>query len=167
MGCADRESSSMPDGTSATCNKIAKPAHRVRITKAFEIGMYELTQAQWESVMGSNPSYFKDPDRPVEQVSWAAVQDFLARLDAAQDGYHYRLPTEAEWEYAARAGDAGEFSESQRLGDTAWFGAGGASLLDSKGETHPVGKKEPNAWGLYDIRGNVAEWVRTGLARIG
>jgi formylglycine-generating enzyme required for sulfatase activity len=88
------------------CDADEKPAHRVQITKAFEIGKYEVTQAQWQAVMGSNPSTIKGDDRPVETVSKNEANDFLARLNARNDGYHYRLPTEAEWEYAARAGSA-------------------------------------------------------------
>ena len=81
------------------CNDDERPAHRVRITKAFEIGKYEVTQAQWQAVMGSNPSTMKGDDRPVETVSKNEVQDFINKLNAANDGYRYRLPTEAEWEY--------------------------------------------------------------------
>ncbi len=79
------------------------------------MGKYEVTQAQWEAVMGANPSYFKGADRPVEQVSWDETQEFLLRLNARNDGYRYRLPTEAEWEYAARAGDTTEFPDSPPL----------------------------------------------------
>lgn len=149
----------MPDGSYEACQKRAQPHHRVRITKAFEMGKYEVTQAQWEAVMGSNPSYFKGADRPVEQVSWDETQEFLRRLNAHNDGYRYRLPTEAEWEYAARAGDSGEFAESPTLRELAWFGEGRGSVTNSPGGTLPVGTKKPNSWGLYDMRGNVAEWV--------
>lgn len=93
MGCSSNDSE---------CDDDEKPAHRVQITKAFEMGKYEVTQAEWESVMGSNPSNFRGADRPVEQVSWNDVQQFLQKLTARQDGYRYRLPTEAEWEYAVR-----------------------------------------------------------------
>ena len=89
------------------CKADEKPAHRVQITKAFEIGKYEVTQAQWQAVMGSNPSTIKGDDHPVETVSKNDAHDFLARLNARNDGYKYRLPTEAEWEYAARAGTTG------------------------------------------------------------
>jgi formylglycine-generating enzyme required for sulfatase activity len=109
--------------------------------------------------MDNNPSYFKGPDRPVEQVGWDDAQEFLNRLNARGDGYRYRLPTEAEWEYAARAGSTDLFVDS-RLSGVAWYGAGGANLLQSKGETHDVGRKQPNAWGLYDVHGNVNEWVQ-------
>jgi formylglycine-generating enzyme required for sulfatase activity len=141
MGCA---------AGSTSCNADEKPAHRVRITRGFEIGKYEVTQAEWESVMGSNPSYFKGPDLPVEEVSWEDTQQFLAKLNSRHDGYHYRLPTEAEWEYAARAGSA----EAAATDAIAW------SFENSHGQTHPVGQKQPNAWGLFDTEGNVWEWVQ-------
>ena len=87
MGCGADE---------ANCDEEEKPAHRVRISKAFELGKYEVTQAQWQTVMGTNPSGNMDANRPVENVSWIDVQDFLARMNARNDGYAYRLPTEAE-----------------------------------------------------------------------
>src|SRR3984885_7823987 len=133
------------------CTADEKPAHRVQITKAFEMGTYEGTQPQWKAVMGSNPSTIKGDDRPVETVSKNDAHDFLARLNARNDGYQYRLPTEAEWEYAARAGTTGTSIAS--LDDAAWYAA------NSEDETHPVGQKKPNAWGLYDMLGNVREWV--------
>ena len=143
MGCSPGDSQ---------CGDDEKPAHPVRITKGFEIGKYEVTQAQWEAVMESNPSDFKGADRPVEQVSWNDVQEFLANLNGRNDGYRYRLPTEAEWEYAARAGTAGEYYGS--LDAIAWYGR------NSGDQTHPVGAKLPNAWGLYDALGNVWEWCQ-------
>jgi formylglycine-generating enzyme required for sulfatase activity len=158
MGCSPKDSTYLPDGTVSACQAEAQPAHRVRITKSFEIGKYEVTQAQWESVMGNNPSFFKGADHPVEQVSWEDVHEFLRRLSARADGYRYRLPTEAEWEYAARAGATGLYA-GPSLAAMAWYGVGGANLLESKGSTHPVGQKQPNAWGLYDVHGNVAERV--------
>jgi formylglycine-generating enzyme required for sulfatase activity len=137
------------------CDADEKPAHRVQITKPFEIGKYEVTQAQWQAVIGSNPSTIKGGDRPVETVTKNEAHDFLARLNAGKDGYRYRLPTEAEWEYAARAGSALPAS----LDEVAWY-------TDNSGdETHPVGKKKPNAWGLYDMLGNVREWVEDVYAR--
>lgn len=141
MGCSEGD---------AQCGNDEKPSHKVQITKAFEIGRYEVTQAQWVAVMGSNPSTIKGDDRPVETVSKNDVHDFLAKLNARNDGYKYRLPTEAEWEFAARAGDSGE---PQSIDEVAWYGA------NSQDTTHPVGTKKPNAWGLYDMLGNVREWV--------
>ena len=129
-----------------------KPVHRVRITKAFEMGKYEVTQAQWEAVMGSNPSYFKGADRPVELVNWNDAQGFLLKLNARNDGYRYRLPAEAEWEYAARAGTTGD--NAGDLDGVAWY------RDNSKNQTHPVGQKQANAWGLHDMQGNVWEWCQ-------
>jgi formylglycine-generating enzyme required for sulfatase activity len=133
------------------------PQHRVSISKPFYLGKYEVTQAQWTAVMGSNPSNFKDRSNPVEHVSWDDVQVFIRRLNQQEGHNRYRLPTEAEWEYAARAGSTGAYSfgdDADSLGRYGWYGG------NSGGKTHPVGQKEPNAWGLYDMHGNVFEWVQ-------
>jgi len=130
-----------------------KPVHKVTISQAFFMGQTEVTQAQWQAVMGNNPSYFKDcASCPVEQVSWGDAQSFISKLNAQNDGFKYRLPTEAEWEYAARAGTTGDYAGN--LDSMAWYSA------DSGSKTHPVAQKTPNAWGLYDMHGNVWEWVQ-------
>jgi formylglycine-generating enzyme required for sulfatase activity len=130
-----------------------KPVHQVTIRWGFELGKYEVTQAQWAAVMGSNPSQFTacGGGCPVEQVSWDDVQTFIGTLNARRDGYTYRLPTEAEWEYAARAGTTGDYAGN--LDELGWYDK------NAGGTTHPVGQKRPNAWGLYDMHGNVWEWV--------
>ena len=142
-----------------------KPQHRVRITKPFYLGKYKVTQEQWEAVMGSNPSHFKGPKNPVEQVSWDDCQQFLGKLNAkfAAEGGKYQLPSEAQWEYACRAGSKTRYSfgdDETRLGDHAWI------RKNWGGNTHPVGEKKPNAWGLYDMHGNVCElcqdWFKDG-----
>jgi formylglycine-generating enzyme required for sulfatase activity len=135
-----------------------KPVHTVRISRPFYLGKYEVTQAQWEAVMGNNPSQFKgNANHPVENVSWDDVQEFIRRLNAKEGGARYRLPTEAEWEYVARAGTTTHWSfgdsESQ-LGRYTWYDG------NAKRQTHPVGQLQPNPWGLYDMHGNVYEWVQ-------
>jgi formylglycine-generating enzyme required for sulfatase activity len=126
--------------------------HMVTISRGFYMGRTEVTQAQWRAVMGNNPSEFKDCDNcPVDTVSWNDVQAFLGKLNARGEGA-YRLPTEAEWEYAARAGTTGDYAASPD--DVAWYKSNSGS------RPNPVGAKQPNAWGLYDMHGNVYEWVQ-------
>ena len=162
--------------------------HEVRIRQGFWMGKYEVTQGEWEALMGGNPSHFESCGArcPVESVSWDDVQDFILELNwwESGNGYRYRLPTEAEWEYAARAGSAGATPE----GDLRIYGPGYASVLDGQAwyrgnckvtyaggvsvtemdkgyeshgtcGTHPVGLGRANGWGLHDMLGNVWEWT--------
>ena len=134
-----------------------KPVHTVRLSRPFYLGMYPVTQRQWEAVMGSNPSCFQGSERPVEQVSWDKVQEFIRSLNTHEGRALYRLPTEAEWEYAARAGATGDYcfgDDVTQLAQYAWYAD------NAEGTTHPVGQLQPNAWGLYDMYGNVWEWVQ-------
>jgi formylglycine-generating enzyme required for sulfatase activity len=124
--------------------------HAVELRKGFWLAEHPVTQALWESVMGSNPSYFEGGSLPVEQVSWRDVKRFLSQANDASPGLRVRLPTEAEWEYACRAGTTGARYGS--LDAVAWYDD------NSGGKPHPVGGKAPNAWGLYDMLGNVLEW---------
>ena len=132
---------------------IEKPAHRVNVSD-FYIGKYQVTQAQWKAVMGNNPSRFKGEELPVEQVSWNVVQVFISKLNALT-GKEYRLPTEAEWEFAARGGNKTKgykYSGSNIVENVAWY-------WDNSGkQTHPVGTKSPNELYIYDLSGNVLEW---------
>ena len=150
-------------------NADERPVHQVRISKAFEIGKCEVTQTQWEAVMSdahsgpgervfnvdgakvsNRPSHFKGASLPVDSVSWEDTALFLKRLNARDARHAWRLPTEAEWEYACRAGG----QQEPGLAAIAWYKA------NSGDQTQPVATKEPNAWGLYDMQGNVAEWVQ-------
>ncbi len=135
------------------------PQHEVEITKPFYLGIYEVTQAQYEKIVGKNAAYFGKcgGDCPVENVTWEEVQVFIQKLNAKENTKKYRLPTEAEWEYACRAGTETAFSfgnDRNLLNDYAWF------ARNAEDRTHQVGKKEPNAWGLHDMHGNVEEWVQ-------
>ena len=172
--------------TSSTAGDDEQPLTRVRISRGFWLGKHEVTQGQWEAAMGSNPSQFEacGAECPVERVSWDDVQGFIRRLNGRAGGSHYRLPTEAEWEYAARAGSEGDtYAGDMRilgrnnapvLDGIAWYGgnsgvsySGGYGCSDWEGKQnrsercgpHPVGRKKPNAWGLHDMLGNVWEWV--------
>jgi formylglycine-generating enzyme required for sulfatase activity len=134
------------------------PAHQVTLTKGYYIGKYQVTQAQWKAVMGNNPSDAQGDDLPVEMVSWYDVQTFIAKLNKLT-GKKYRLPTEAEWEYAGRGGlqsDHYKYSGSNNINDVAWYGA--YSGGNSGDATHAVGLKHPNELGIYDMSGNVYEW---------
>ena len=143
---------------------VEKPQQEVVITRGFWMGETPVTQEQWEAVTGQNPSHFKGPRRPVEQVSWHDSVAFMQKLNQLLPGLHAALPTEAQWEYACRAGTQAAFHDGSpctvpegkdpaldRLG---WFGA------NSDGQTHDVKLKNANAWGLYDLHGNVWEWCR-------
>jgi len=134
-----------------------QPRHRVRITKPFYLGKYEVTQEQWKVIMGSNPSFCQAAKHAVESVSWNDCQVFINRLNEklGKPGVKFSLPTEAQWEYACRAGTSTWFSfgdDKALLGEHAWYGR------NSGKKSHPVGGKKPNPWGLYDMHGSVGEW---------
>ncbi len=156
MGSPDSEHPGTPSET----------RHEVTISKPFYIGVYEVTQAQYEAVMGSNPSHFQGPNRPVETVNWRQATEFCDEL-SKKTGRKVRLPTEAQWEYAARAGTTTAFCYGDTI-TTAQANFDGEHRVDSghgkaRGETTDVGTFEPNRFGLYDVHGNVAEWCRDQL----
>lgn len=137
------------------------PLHAVTISKPFEIGIHEVTQKQYEAVMGTNPSQHKGPDNPVDSIGWNDAVEFCQKLSAMlaekAAGNIYRLPTEAEWEYACRAGTSTKFcfgDDESQLVDDAWF------KKTARSTSHPVGQKEPNLWGIYDMHGSVYEWCQ-------
>ncbi len=126
----------------------------VSFEKPFYIGVTEVTQKQWREVMGTDPSFFKGDDLPVEHITWQEAVEFCERL-SRRENKRYRLPSEAEWEYACRAGTTTAYNTGDgepALMEAGWFLKNGAN------KTHPVGQKKPNAWGLYDMHGNVSEW---------
>ena len=148
MGCSD---------SSKACQNDAKPQHRVTISQPFYLGKYEVTQEQWKTVMGRREGAFKGRKLPVEFVDWDEIQEFIRRLNEKEGTHKYRLPTEAEWEYAARAGTTSTYyfgDDPAQAGEYAWC------YENSSFSTHPVGQKKPNPWGLYDMLGNVEEWVQ-------
>jgi formylglycine-generating enzyme required for sulfatase activity len=141
------------------------PVTEVLISKPYWLGRYEVTQDEWVALMGGNPSHFQGGRRPVETVSWEEAMEFGRRLTAREQeagrlpaGYAYTLPTEAQWEYACRAGTGAEFAGSPRLADLGWYDE------NSGGQTREVGLRRANPWGLHDMHGNVREWCRDWYA---
>jgi formylglycine-generating enzyme required for sulfatase activity len=137
-------------------DKDERPTRQVTVSNDFYIGVYEVTQQEWKTVMGTEPFDFKGNNLPADKVSWSDAIKFIEKLNQMEETDSYRLPTESEWEYAARAGTNTAYtfgSNEAELFQYAWF------TDNSEDETHSVGMKEANAWGLYDVHGNLAEWV--------
>lgn len=146
MGCTPEQG--------VDCDKTAKPTHQVTVND-FYIGKYEVTQSQWKEVMGNNPSKFEGKFKPVENVNWDDVQKFIRKLNQ-RTGLNYRLPTDAEWEYAARGGTLSKgykYSGSNDIKEVAWCGH------NSNDVTHDVGTKKANELGIHDMCGNIYEWI--------
>ena len=139
------------------------PVHIVEISDKFYMSVTPVTQHQWEMLMEYNPSYFKGKDHPVEQVTWTEVQEFICRLNVQEGATLYRLPTEAEWEYAARAGSKGSYcfgDDPIRLDKYCFY------RKNSSKRTQPVRNRKANNWGLHDMHGNVWEWVSDWYASL-
>jgi len=167
MGAPDEESAMIPRAQKAS----ESPVHEVRITRGFYMGRYEVTMAQWEAVMGTRPWLGMNfvvprPNHPAVYISWIDVQDLIQRLNEFEGKDVYRMPTEAEWEYACRAGTRTRWSYGNQMGlhgDYAWYRENTWSEGEPYG--HPVGTKLPNPWGLYDMHGNAWEWVHDWLGK--
>ena len=162
-GCGERELST--DKSASEESPIVKAIQKnmVEIPGAsYKMGKTEVTQTQWERVMGKNPSRFEGADRPVENVSWDDCLLFIQKLNEMSKNVKFRLPTEEEWEYCCRAGSKGDWGKRAN-GEEGPLEAMGWYDKNSGRETHPVAQKEPNAWGLYDMHGNVWEWTSTAV----
>jgi len=155
-------------GSEYSSSSLSHPPHQVTLSKPFYLGKYQITQVQWQTIIGKNPSSFKGDTRPVEQVEWHDCQEFIRTLNSKEGTDNYRFPTEAEWEYACRAGTMTQFSFGDSLSSTQANFNGNYPFGDaSKGpyleRTTDVGSYQPNAWGLYDMHGNVWEWCQDRL----